>query len=409
MTRLRFVARRTTYHVRRTAGVSGGGRGLVAAAAVLTLLSSCRASPPPSWLEPPETVAPGIELYKSSDTSLVDPPAPIAVSLLKIDPARARLASALSNDDVMGAEKVEAIAARRGAVAAVNGGFFNIHNGEPVGLLKVAGELVSDTSMTKGAVAIRTTPDGRTELAFDQVAVRMTVSFTEGGAERVVGVDGVDTTRERGKLMLYTPSYHEDTDTAPGGVEWILSGRPLAVSDIRRDVGHTPIPVGGAVLSFGGLDVPEPLARLTSRAPVALTRTWSTVHGLAAERLETADHVVAGAGLLKLNGKTLGNWETHERLNPANFINMRHPRTLVGVDQHGFIWLIAVDGRRADFSVGMTFADMVKLCERLGLRDALNLDGGGSTTMVVKGAVINRPTDLTGPRAVSDAIVVLRK
>jgi exopolysaccharide biosynthesis protein len=46
------------------------------------------------------------------------------------------------------------------------------------------------------------------------------------------------------------------------------------------------------------------------------------------------------------------------------------------------------------------------LCDRLGLRDALNLDGGGSTTMVINGEIVNRPSDAAGPRPVSDAILV---
>jgi len=48
----------------------------------------------------------------------------------------------------------------------------------------------------------------------------------------------------------------------------------------------------------------------------------------------------------------------------------------------------------------------VRLCDRLDLRDALNLDGGGSTTMVVQGKIVNRPSDAGGPRPVSDAILV---
>jgi hypothetical protein len=351
-------------------------------------------------------VAPGVDLYSSSDPTLVEPAGPIAVFMLRLDPARVRLASALSNDDVMGAETVEAIATRRGAVAAVNGGFFNVNNGEPVGLLKVAGELVSDTQVAKGAVAIFSPPAGRTALAFDQIAVRMTLTARLATGDVAVPIDGVDTTRERGRLMLYTPSYHEDTDTAPGGVEWVLSGDPLRVVEVRRDAGHTPIPRDGAVLSYGGLELPAALASLGPDTIVTLTRTWSTVHGLDADRLEAADHVVNGAGLLKLGGKTIDNWQRQERLDPARFLDMRHPRTLIGVDRDGDIWLIAVDGRRPEVSVGMSFADLVRLCDRLHLRDALNLDGGGSTTMVVKSAVVNRPTDVTGPRAVSDAIVV---
>jgi exopolysaccharide biosynthesis protein len=54
----------------------------------------------------------------------------------------------------------------------------------------------------------------------------------------------------------------------------------------------------------------------------------------------------------------------------------------------------------------MNFADLVRLCDRLDLRDALNLDGGGSTTMVVQGRIVNRPSDAAGARAVSDAILV---
>ena len=84
----------------------------------------------------------------------------------------------------------------------------------------------------------------------------------------------------------------------------------------------------------------------------------------------------------------------------------RHPRTLIGVDRRGFIWLAAIDGRRPD-SIGMRFSDLQRLADRLELTDALNLDGGGSTTMVVRGQVVNRPSDPAGPRAVADAILVL--
>jgi exopolysaccharide biosynthesis protein len=54
----------------------------------------------------------------------------------------------------------------------------------------------------------------------------------------------------------------------------------------------------------------------------------------------------------------------------------------------------------------MTFAELIGLCTRLDLRDAINLDGGGSTTLVVKGAIMNKPSDAAGPRPVSDAILV---
>ena len=72
----------------------------------------------------------------------------------------------------------------------------------------------------------------------------------------------------------------------------------------------------------------------------------------------------------------------------------------------GAIWLITVDGRQPELSVGMNFIELQRLAARLGLESALNLDGGGSTTLVVKGAIMNKPSDAAGPRPVSDAILV---
>jgi exopolysaccharide biosynthesis protein len=57
----------------------------------------------------------------------------------------------------------------------------------------------------------------------------------------------------------------------------------------------------------------------------------------------------------------------------------------------------------------MSFTELQGLSRRLGLRSALNLDGGGSTTMVVRGNVVNHPSDPAGPRPVSDAILVFAR
>jgi hypothetical protein len=359
-----------------------------------------------AWLGGPRVIATGVEYFTSTDRTLIEPAGPIAVFLLKLDPRRARLDSALSNDEVMGAETVDALAARRHSLAAINGGFFNTRTGEPVSLLKVSGEIVSDTPAIKGAVVIRSPPRGRTELQFDQIAVRLSLKYKAVGRDYVVPVDGVDTTRERGKLMLFTPLYHPDTDTALNGTEWTLDGKPLKVKDVRPNMGHTPIPHEGAVLSYGGLELPDALAVLAPGVAVSLVPVWRTLNGLTDKDLERADAIVNGAGLLRLHGRIPTNWEAGETLSPANFINMRHPRTMIGVDRAGFIWLAAIDGRQPEYSLGMTFADLERLCDRLGLTDALNLDGGGSTTMVVNGRIVNKPSDATGPRPVSDGILV---
>jgi hypothetical protein len=377
-------------------------------ALVLALTLACTARQPPPSLGPGEPVADGVQYFHVSDRSLIGGLGPIDVSLLRLDPAKVRLDAVLSNDEVLDTETVASIAERHHAIAAINGGYFNRTNGEPTGLLKVAGELVSDSTALKGAVAITSPLQGRTELLFDLLAAKLTMRATSGDRSWVVPIDGVDTTRERGKLMLYTPAYHADADTAPG-TEWVLDGSPLQVVEVRPNAGRTPIPRTGAVLSFGGITaLPGPVEDLVVGTAVAFQATWRSARNLPADRLDRATHIVNGAGLLRRDGEIVADWDA-EALNPEAFVNARHPRTLIGTDARGMIWLATIDGRQPERSIGMTFADLQRLCDRLELTNALNLDGGGSTTMVMKGKLVNVPSDPGGARPVSDALVVLNR
>jgi exopolysaccharide biosynthesis protein len=99
------------------------------------------------------------------------------------------------------------------------------------------------------------------------------------------------------------------------------------------------------------------------------------------------------------------------------FAPVRHPRTLVGVASGGRrVLLIVIDGRQAGYSVGTTNRESARVALALGATEAVNLDGGGSTTMVVarrranstRFEVVNRPSDAQGERAVGNALVIAR-
>lgn len=90
------------------------------------------------------------------------------------------------------------------------------------------------------------------------------------------------------------------------------------------------------------------------------------------------------------------------------FSAARHPRSAVGITRGGDTLLfVAVDGRQAA-SVGMSLGELAAAMVRLGAWDALNLDGGGSTALVVRDSVVNSPSDPTGERAVGDVLFVRR-
>lgn len=359
------------------------------------------------WLGPPDQVAPGVDLYRTTDRALVNGAGPIAVTLLRLDPFRVRLMTVLAQSgETDGVDTLEQIARAHGALAAVNGGLYSDRNHGPVGILKVAGELVGASTTPEGVALISAPVHGQTIVKFDQAAVRHVVSFRAGDRTHTVLIDGIDTTRARGRLMLYTPMYHADTDTAPTGTEWQLDGHPLKVVGIRVRQGRTPIPRSGAVLSYGGTDLPADLAALAVGVPVTIRDSWTSEWGVSGGELDHAESIVGGAGLLHANGQAVTNWPAVEKVDPT-FVNARHPRTVIGVDGHGMVWLAVIDGRSALYSVGMSFAELEGLCNRLDLTGALNLDGGSSTCMVVRGRVVNRPA--ADRQGINNALVVVAR
>ena len=353
-------------------------------------------------------LAPGVQLYHITAPSLVNPPEPMSVWLLRLDPASIDLRCVLANDEILDTEVVSTIAQRHQAIAAINAGFF-LPNGDPAGVLTLDRRLVSDTRRPRGAVGITRDPRG-VRLIYARLKATATLTIGSGTSRKTVDIDGVDTTRARDKVMLYTPSYNEDTDTAPGGLEWVLDrpkGRPtdpIRVVSGPHKAGKTRIPPTGFVLSVGGAVRPAALPRLSRGTRVSIDVAYDPVEG-EPKPWASAQDIVGGAGLLIRDGRDVQDWSV-EVFNKG-FAEGRHPRTLIGDAADGTIWLATVDGRQPQLSVGMTLDELRTLAHRLGLVNALNLDGGGSTTMwVAAGGVVNSPSDLAGPRKVSDALIV---
>ena len=106
------------------------------------------------------------------------------------------------------------------------------------------------------------------------------------------------------------------------------------------------------------------------------------------------------------HGKDIGAYYTYVR---------RHPRTVIGTDKKGNIYLVVVDGRAQGLAEGVTIEELTHICEWLGMTNAINLDGGSSSTMwsardgVVSYPCRNKKFDHAGERKVSSCIVVKSK
>ena len=125
-----------------------------------------------------------------------------------------------------------------------------------------------------------------------------------------------------------------------------------------------------------------------------------------ADNLKAPNVMVSGPVLL-VDGKAV-------ELSKASFNTLSHPRSAIAITADNKILLVAIDGRSESGS-GMSLISLTTLLETLGARDAMNLDGGGSTTLYVKGrtenGVVNHPSDNKkfdneGERTVANAILV---
>jgi hypothetical protein len=91
------------------------------------------------------------------------------------------------------------------------------------------------------------------------------------------------------------------------------------------------------------------------------------------------------------------------------FSSARHPRSAIAISgDSSQLMLVVVDGRRP-WSVGMSLSELADALVALGARDAMNLDGGGSSTLWIRGTVVTHPSDAAGERAVGNALFVRRR
>jgi exopolysaccharide biosynthesis protein len=333
---------------------------------------------------------------------------PVRINLLRLDLKKVRLDVHHALDKAIGLETTSSIAKRKGAVAAINAGFFRLDKshwtGDASEILMIDRQMLSEPVNNRVGLYIFNSVD-LTDVVFGHPHPNersfLWFRWKNSNEDGYINRFRINSERRADDLVLYTPEFGTTTSTSENGVEVIVKND--RVESIHVNKGNSSIPAKGFVISASGSRIAELLNRAKRRirvGPVYLL-DWK-------KRDALLEDITNGVPQLIKNGKIDITWE-QEKAAKA-FVENRHPRTAVAKLKDGKFLMVTVDGRQPGVSVGMNLQELAEYILSLGATDAMNLDGGGSTTMYLDGKVVNTPSDKEGERKIGDAILVtLRK
>ena len=304
------------------------------------------------------------------------------------------------SDALKGRESISRMTERRGALVGINADFFPF-TGDPLGACVIDGELVSEPS---GRVSLCVLDDS--SVVFDNATFDGKLTLASRISRQI---DGIDRDRATNQVVLYTNSWGARTYTKYPGTDVVLTSDQLpirigqdvtfTVTEVRVDAKNTEIPNGGAVLSSGGPAAAFLKANLHPGDKLTVRMDIKSSNGV--DWTKVRECVSGGPWLLK-DGKE--NIDRKAEDFGSGFASARHPRSAAGVTADGKLMLVTVDGRQA-ISRGINLPDLSALMKKLGAVNAINLDGGGSTTLSYRGIVVNSPSG-GEQRPVADAILI---
>ncbi|MEG2570614.1 MAG: phosphodiester glycosidase family protein, partial [Clostridia bacterium] len=302
-----------------------------------------------------------------------------------------KLRAGLSNGKVNGVQTVLGMANDMNkkhpgqVVAGINGDYFHLGQGVPFGIFMDEGEILSTPPQYSTAFGIK--KDGTPFVVSHGSILDETLHI----GDKKFALTGINNRHEdENSLIMYTDTFGSSTRAKKDSVEAVcvvMSGEPkhgetmkLKVKSLRASGGNAPIGENEVVLSGVGTRKND-IAYLKEGYEVSVTlkfnQFWSDV-----------EFAIAGNRLLVSEGEV-------RQLSGSE----RAPRTVIGLKPDGKVVFYTIDGRMSGYSVGATFMQAGRIMKDLGCSYAMNLDGGGSTTFVMREPgdamhkLINRPSD----------------
>lgn len=258
------------------------------------------------------------------------------------------------------------------ALVAVNSSYFDT-DGWVVGVTKDRGKMLSMEELPRSAYI---NSNGRSSVVKD-VSYTAYLQLADGTK---IPIKGMNRRRIAEDCVIFNEAYSSSTKTNQWGREIkICKGKVISASN----KGNMPIEPGTIIVSGHGVCA-------GALNGVKVGDSVELVESLGNSEAERAELVVGGGPLLVENNAV--KVRAQEEKIPKDIAIGRSPRTALGIRADGALLLVVVDGRSLA-SCGMSLKELGQFLLKLGAKEGLNFDGGGSSEMVVRGRIVNRPSD----------------
>ena len=299
---------------------------------------------------------------------------------------RAGLAPALKTK-----ETLAQIVKEQMAFAGINANYFDVKIGNPIGTLITGSTWL--TGPVYNRVAVGFSDDNK--VFIDQVMLIGNATAYRGFRRKpktMLEVDGLNTALNLyNKVGLFTRDWDEKMDLPKGKIALVVKN-DLVKAKTDESV---EIPEDGYIIvgSENYLDSIKKKDRL--KIEWKSDPDWSEVK-----------EAVSGGPYLIMDGEVYVD-DQNQRFK-FSVKETFAPRSAIGIGKNGKLFLIAVDGRKQNHSVGLTLKELAEILKKLDLKEAINLDGGGSTTLVADGGIINTLSE-RHERKISNALLIFYK
>ena len=339
---------------------------------------------PPETVEtPPQFEGEGLEFHVYHKNGVM------AFAIIA-DHERYNLQPVLAKNQIHGRATVSQMTKNFDDIAMINAGYF-MTNGSLIGVTKIDGEIIGKDDFYRSAIGI----DDNGAVTFGRVRYSGEIEYYG----ETFQIYGVNCERGENSLILYNSYFGATTGTNDFGVEVVVEDG--LITEIFYDKGNNAIPAGGYVISAHGTAA-EFLKTMHAYDLIGINQS------IVSEDANFNDiPTVIGAGpRLVMDGKIFVTADAEQF--PKDIRVGRAPRSAVGVNQYGDYILAVVDGRQAH-SKGCTLQEWAEiLLNEFGAVNAINLDGGGSTELIVKDNLVNKPSD-GRERMVGSALAIVPK